>query len=101
MKTSLPKILNEPIMPDNLEGKAKWLAGEGAGSWFVISESEKVNCWDISRYSPEGNLECKGTFSSKHTFYINEEYVVTYPSHCAKVTVKQNNKTIQLITTLS
>lgn len=101
MKTTLPKILTAPVQPSEISDDAKWLSGEGAGSWFVIVESEMHGCWEVTRYSPEGNLECRETFTSKYMFDLKQKYTITYPSHCAKVTIEQNNQTIQLTATLT
>lgn len=90
----LPPILPAPELPDNLPTQAKWLAGEGAGSWFVILEEDMQ--FRVQRYSPKGMLECSGVFNSDNELNLNEEYKVTYPSHCAKVTLIQYGKLIIL-----
>ncbi len=83
----LPKVLLQPKLPVNLPSTAQWLAGEGAGSWFVIEQSID---YEISRYSPEGKLECKGQFKAIDTFELSTSYKIAYPSHCLRVTVIQN-----------
>jgi hypothetical protein len=92
---ALPKVLPAPDkIPENLNKSAKWLAGEGAGSWFSIEETERKNTFEICRFSPIGKLECKGVFISTNKFYLQKDYEITYPSHCAVVTVIQENQTI-------
>jgi len=89
MKSTLPP----PPRPDSLPESAQWLAGEGAGSWFVIAKTRKKNYYKISRFSPVGKLECKGIFTQDHNiedFDIELPYKITYLSHCAQVTVVQN-----------
>jgi len=94
----LPKILPAPIHPSNIKGEAKWLAGEGAGSWFLIQESEAGTLkYRIIRYSPEGIPECESSFTASKKIDLEKEYTITYPSHCAKVTVKQDSKTVTLM----
>ena len=90
----LPRILVQPKRPDLLPPNAKWLAGEGAGSWFVITEKESV--LHIIRYSPKGDFECENYFDCNSEFQILEAFHLDYPSHCAVVTIKQNGKKIRL-----
>lgn len=92
----LPKILPEPKLPSNLPPSAKWLSGEGAGSWFVI-EKEYGMHYKVERYSPEGLPECEGLFSSTSiNIDLEKDYELTYPSHCAKVSIMQSNEKIIL-----
>ena len=51
-----------PNKPTNLTENAQWLSGEGAGSWFVISSTTGKEVFFIARFSPEGKLECEGSF---------------------------------------
>jgi len=90
----LPKLLAEPDLPNNLPSNAYWLAGEGAGSWFVI-EKKGVNYY-ISRFSPQGSLECEGDFSTNELFDLDVTFSITYPSHCIVVSVLQGGKEIKL-----
>jgi len=94
---TLPNILPPPDLPQNLDGKAKWLAGEGAGSWFLIEETRYSLQYKVSRYSPVGNLECEGIFSSDRKFSLSNQYNLTYPSHCQKVSIIQNEKFVHLL----
>jgi Family of unknown function (DUF6695) len=89
----LLKVLPAPTLPDNISCNAKWLAGEGAGSWFVIDRRESSFC--ISRYSPNGELECTGNYEPAKDFSLNAEFSVTYPSHCAVVHAYQNGDKIK------
>jgi hypothetical protein len=92
----LPSILSEPKLPSNLPATAKWLSGEGAGSWFVILKNKDTQ-FKISRFSPEGLLECEGLFStSTKNIDIEKDYEITYPSHCATVTIIQEGEKITL-----
>lgn len=93
----LPKILPIPEeTPNGLLKEIKWLSGEGAGSWFLIEESDTKNCYKISRFSQEGFIECQGLFIANDHIDLNKEYSITYPSHCAKVTLLQYDKIITL-----
>lgn len=90
----LPKILKRPTLPSNLPSTAKWLSGEGAGSWFVIKKNTQN--YTITRYSPNGNFECENNFPPPPNLDLSKEYNVTYPSHCSIITVVQNEKKIRL-----
>lgn len=94
LKLSL--ILSAPDLPGNLPYTAKWLSGEGAGSWFVIEEVENNQYYKICRFSPEGNFECEGIFKTDKRIDIKKSYSLTYPSHCSKVTVMQGIEKIHM-----
>jgi hypothetical protein len=88
----LPKTLVEPSRPATLPYYAKWLAGEGAGSWFII-EDLSFNClYRISRFSSNGDIECLGHYKSDYKIDLNSNYTMTYPSHCSIVSIEQENK---------
>ena len=83
--------------PFHLPLNAKWLSGEGAGSYYALEQTDKQSVFKVARYSPEGNIECEGEFTANHPINLNEEFSMTYPSHCAKVTIIQFGKPIILI----
>lgn len=89
MKGSLNNTLPTPVWPDHIPIDAQWLSGEGAGSWFSI-EKHSDN-YIISRYSPEGKIECKGNFikEGNSKFLLSHKYEFTYISHCNMVTIYQ------------
>lgn len=89
--TKLP--LPEPKRVENLPKNAQWLAGEGAGSWFYITKAN--NGFVITRFSPEGKVECTGIFKCKNvqSFSIQEPYQYTHLSHCKTVNIIQNSIT--------
>ena len=75
----------------NIPEKAQWLGGIGAGSWFYIEKKDEN--YEISRFSPKGELECRGVFKTKvPCFKITESYTFTYLSHCSLCTILQNEK---------
>ena len=82
-------VLQSSGRPSGLPNHAKWLAGEGAGSWFVIVQIGTH--YTIKRYSDDGNLECSGRFKTTESFDITKAFTITYPSHCEKVSVIQRN----------
>ena len=94
---TLPNILPPPDLPRNLDEKAKWLAGEGAGSWFLIEETGSGLKYKVTRYSPLGNVECVGIFASDRKLILSREYNITYPSHCQKVSIIQNDEFVRLL----
>ena len=96
MKSS-SKTQTVPCLPNNLSKSAKWLTGEGAGSWFEFIKEPLENTYKISRFSASGNLECVSLFNTKASFNIQTEYTITYPSHCARVSVLQDQKICEFI----
>lgn len=89
------KIVPCPSKPIHLPESVKWLSGEGCGSWFNIER--KVDNFIISRYSPDGKLECSGIFQqvSGETINLNLDYEYTYLSHCAEVNIIQNEQKVK------
>lgn len=87
------KVVPCPHKPSHLPTDIHWLSGEGCGSWFHI-EVLFSKLFLISRYSPEGKLECKGLFDqvSGSLIKIREKYEFTYLSHCAEVNIIQYNE---------
>ena len=92
----LPKTLLAPRLPKSIPKNAKWLAGEGAGSWFVIKQEELG--FLVSRYSPMGQMECSASMKSDGPFNLDSKYEFTFPSHCARVTLLQDGQVIKLAT---
>ncbi len=82
--------LMAPTIPDNIPNDAQWLSGEGSGSWFFIENYLKNYC--ITRFSPEGKIECKGIFRkiSTASFSQNQYFEFTYLSHCSIINIFQN-----------
>ena len=97
----LPDTLEKPKLPPNLPASAKWLAGEGAGSWFLIEPAEEAMIFKVSRHAPGGHLECKGNFAARDQFYPDKPFELTYPSHCQKVSVVQEGIIILMNNTLT
>jgi len=74
----------------------KWLAGEGAGSWFLIEDAGIELFYNIIRYSPSGKIECEVLFQSEKYINLMKEFTITYPAHCSKVGVLQEGEKILL-----
>ena len=91
-----PDVLPEPVLPSGIPESAKWLAGEGAGSWFDISESSTPMEYRVVRYAPEGTIECQGIYLANHELHTNKEFKIDYPSHCDLVTAVQANLRVSL-----
>ena len=93
-KRILKQTLAEPIRPSSVPVQAQWLSGEGSGSWFAIEQN--LDTFKISRYSPEGFLECQSQFSISNSkeFNVNHPYRVDHLSHCEKVVCIQNKNRI-------
>lgn len=95
---------------------AQFLAGIGAGSWFILTpcgaadrsehappsaSSSMARDIDVRRFSPGGALECQGRFSLLNVeptrgsntsgLDFKAPFEITFPSHCALVTVLQDD----------
>lgn len=94
-KSVLKRTLPEPTKPSNVPLGAQWISGIGAGSWFSIKqESENYR---ISRFSPDGMLECNGVFKESNfsSFNINLPFQFDHLSHCQSVVIKQSEKKLE------
>lgn len=90
MQDKLTQVLSAPRMPSTIPTQSQWLAGEGAGSWFYICF--KNDFYFITRYSPNGEIECESFFEilEEKTFNINDPFQFTYLSHCKQVRIIQH-----------
>jgi hypothetical protein len=86
--------IQAPTKHDFVPKDAQWLSGEGAGSWFYFQQLKDE--FAITRYSPNGNTECSGIFTTEDNFKFNQDFKVTFLSHCAEVNIIQNGKNIKL-----
>ena len=80
-------------MPSSIPRNAKWLLGQGVGTWFSIDATENLKDFRIRRFNPAGTIECDRLFEMEDIgvkFNINEPYEFEHISHCAKCRVKQN-----------
>ena len=96
-KSFLKKTLSAPDKPKHIPTTAQWLSGEGAGSWFNIAL--KGNNFTITRYSPEGKLECESDFAinKRQSFDITQAFRFDYLSHCQKVVINQKEEKIEFV----
>lgn len=77
-----------PIIPN----EAKWLSGEGAGSWFHFYPENGF--FQITRFSPNGNVECSGIFNASQRVDLDFSYEISYPSHCQIISIIQQGERI-------
>lgn len=93
---SLHHTLEEPYRLDCIPINSQWLSGEGAGSWFHISATQDK--FSITRYSPQGKIECSGIFEITNNiqFDINTPYKFMHLSHCKSVNILQDDKIVQM-----
>lgn len=86
-------IISAPSLPSNLPSSSQWLAGQGAGSWFWIHETETLYQYQIKRFSSKGTLECDRIFKCNEIdFDYSQPFEFTYLSHCAFCTIIQNEQ---------
>jgi len=93
-KQNLKLTLEQPPKNDKIPENSQWLSGEGSGSWFSINKH--FENYQITRYSPDGEMECKGIFhvSDNKSFNINLPYQIEHLSHCQSVVIKQSENII-------
>jgi hypothetical protein len=95
VKTTLPP----PPKPAKVPETARWLSGEGAGSWFeIVFRDGKVH---MNRYAPDGTIECKGLFKNNDLSLMlkdhhDPDYEIIHPSHCQQVTIRVSGRKIVL-----
>jgi hypothetical protein len=96
-KSALQDTLPQPVRRKTIPAKAQWLSGEGAGSWFHI-EKRNDDHFLVTRYSPEGAVECSSDFRNDAAVYFDPAlpFEVVHLSHCAKVRLIQNGQSIIL-----
>ncbi len=84
----------KPKPVDDVNGKAQWLEGIGAGAWFELNSTSTRDEYKFRRISPYGNVDVRGIFKvNKDTFNYNEAYKFVHYSNCAFYHIEQN-KTI-------
>jgi len=89
----LKNTLPIPILYPNLSEHAKWFAGEGAGSWFILeNESTRLR---IKRYNAFGELECDSYCVNAKKFHPQLSFEIAHPSNCSQLTIKQRNTLFQ------
>ena len=87
-------VLIEPELKPKF--RAKWFAGEGAGSWFKIEENN--GNYLVEKFDDALQLE---SISLMHpvqgdTFFINEPFELKFPVNCSELNIEQNQRKIVL-----
>ncbi len=82
-----------PVKHASIPENAKWIAGEGAGSWFYFEKLSK-KLFHITRYAVDGMIECQSEFQLEGdlSFDINKDFSLDYLSHCQQVISLQDGK---------
>jgi hypothetical protein len=86
--------LPEPLRPSNIPSHARWLSGEGAGSWFILDKF--IGDFLIHRFNPVGEIEFDAVYESSGKINLNAPYELTYLSHFQKIKILQNGNLIEL-----
>jgi len=83
-----------PNKPINIPNTSQWLAGQGAGSWFHISEKENNHLYLISRFTPNGELEFEAEFilDGNEYFCVDCVHAFTYLSHFKQCKILQHGQ---------
>ncbi|MEX0986092.1 MAG: DUF6695 family protein [Bacteroidales bacterium] len=89
--STMPQPGRGPGIPEN----AQWLSGEGAGSWFFFNTDQGT--LNVTRYSPDGKVECNGVFEGTGIGHITsgDQFTVDYPSDCNKVLLKNGTRKLR------
>ena len=92
------RTLPPPELPATLPVNAQWLAGKGAGSWFVLDLSRE-RIAHVDRFDPNGRLECSGSFDllGNEVPDLSVPLRLTYPSHCAVVSLAQGDRVFKFV----
>lgn len=98
------KKLEGTILPpkkhENVPANAKWLSGQGEGTWFCITKESSLEEFEyrVRRFSPQGNLDCDRIFTLENnsSFDITKEWDIAHISHCAEVRVLQDKRIVVL-----
>ena len=83
-----------PTKPTSIPESAKWLSGQGGGTWFYIEATSHPTTFRIKRFTPEGKMDCDRLFKlapSLPLFDIQQPFEFTHISHCCKCRIVQNN----------
>jgi hypothetical protein len=89
--STLPAPARHPAIPED----AKWLSGEGAGSWFAFNAVEDF--LKVTKYSPEGRVECSGIYDGpvKELRDKNHSIHLDYLSDCREINLKIDGNRIK------
>jgi len=95
LKSTLPQPEIHPSIPKG----AKWLSGEGCGSWFVLKL--KGGILKADRYSPSGILECTANYKYEKPvdFSLTDDVQLSYPSTCKSIKLLVQNTEYQFTVT--
>lgn len=86
--------IHPPEKPATIPTEAQWLLGQGAGVWFYIQKDLGNRQYNITRFSPNGSLDCDRIFEIEENgsiFDIELAYEFVHVSHCAKCRIKQKD----------
>jgi hypothetical protein len=88
----LKSILPAPARNENIPENAQWLSGEGAGSWFNLDGYNSE--LKVTRYSPEGNIECDGIFVNQQGLsgLSIQKLRLSHPSDCRAITLTNGDR---------
>lgn len=86
-----------PPVPEFLRGKAYWLSGEGAGSWFTIERF--LGDYLIHRYTPDGQVEFAGIYeveTNDKKIQLKKPLRFEHLSHFQSISISQDGRNFRL-----
>lgn len=91
VKSDLLNVLKAPEKSPHVS--AKWFAGEGAGSWFLV-EYLSEDKYRIKKYSPHLELESESMMACREAadFKSDLPFQLVYPCNSKTVNIRQNQE---------
>jgi hypothetical protein len=88
----LHMVLEAPERHAAIPSSAKWLAGEGAGSWYDIKPIGSF--FYCRRFDEKGRIEFSSVYEieDKEFIHLHNGFSFGYPSHFQRITLIQKNK---------
>jgi hypothetical protein len=95
-QSNLQTVLPTPNRHVAIPIGAKWISGEGAGSWFHFNRMAEI--FIVRRYSPEGDLEFSGVYEviGDSYFFPESPFDLNYLSHYKQINLVQAGKAIRM-----
>ncbi|WP_373524550.1 DUF6695 family protein [Aquiflexum sp.] len=88
----LNQVLEAPKRHAAIPNTAKWLSGEGAGSWYDIKQIGTF--FYCRRFDEKGRIEFSSFYEleGKELIHLDSGFSFGYPSHFQRITLIQKNK---------
>jgi hypothetical protein len=97
LNTTIPQPVRHPLIP----AYAKWISGEGVGSWFAFFFEKEL--LKATRYSPDGIIECSGLYKgpAEGMEGFEDSIDLDYLSNCKEINLLYKGKRLTFYKTNS